>query len=65
MAKEKKLRPGSKAWNAAAVELALSYAPRVGACYECKQPCLAGLICESCGSGKGCYDLETRERIRA
>lgn len=64
MSDQKKLRPGSKAWAAAAVELALGYAPRIGACFECKQPCAAGFICPSCGSGKGCYEPESGERIR-
>lgn len=62
--KEKKLRPFSRAWQKAADELALSYAPKVGACYQCGQPTLAGYCCPYCGSGDGCYDHE-KNRIRA
>lgn len=63
-AKEPKLRPGSRAWGKAAAELAMAYAPTVGACYACKQPCLAGFCCQSCGSGQGSYDNESGERLR-
>lgn len=62
--KEKKLRPGSRAWREAAAELALSYAPSVGACKKCKQPCLAGYCCQFCGAGDGCTDPETGEDLR-
>lgn len=62
--REVKLKPGSLAWDKAALELALSYAPPIGVCRACKQPCVGGYCCPSCGSGDGCYDYETGESLR-